>query len=268
MALLRACLVLSCHVLSLLVPVPGFAAAFLPLQGGGQPLLQQGQPLFGPTASDPARSSPRVEPSPVSPVAPQDGEDLATLATPSLFAGRREGGLFAPIAPRGGPRFTGPVTGIAAHLRDVIAAAEAGPAGYDAVQHGARIRPPKAPTRMTLAEIFRWIADTPGQPHAIGRYQFIPDTLRMLVRRANLPRGTRFSPQVQDRLADLLLSDAGLDELQAGTISRTRFMNNLARIWAGLPNSSGRSHYHGYAGNKATMSWARFDREVSQVLTD
>ena len=36
---------------------------------------------------------------------------------------------------------------------------------------------------MTLDEIFAWIAATPGQPHAIGRYQFIPDTLRMLVNR-------------------------------------------------------------------------------------
>ena len=268
MALLRACLVLSCLVLSLLVPVPRFAAAFLPLQGGGQPLLQQGQPLFGPATNDPARRSAREGPSPVAPASPHDGEALATLATPSLFAGRRKGGLFAPIAPRGGPRFAGPISGIAAHLRDVIATAEAGPAGYDAVQHGARIRPPRAPTRMTLADIFQWIADTPGQPHAIGRYQFIPDTLRMLVGRANLPRSTRFSPQVQDRLADLLLLDAGLGELQAGTISRTRFMNNLAQIWAGLPTSSGRSHYHGYAGNKATMSWARFDREVSRVLPD
>ncbi|WP_417743398.1 hypothetical protein [Salipiger sp.] len=192
----------------------------------------------------------------------------ASLGTGSLFAGRRAGGLFAPVAPRAGAPLLGPVTGVAAHLRNVIALAEAGPAGYDAVQHGARIRPPKAPTRMTLAEIFHWIADTPGQPHAIGRYQFIPDTLRMLVHRAGLPRHTRFSPDVQDRLADLLLRDAGLHELQAGAISRTRFMNNLAQIWAGLPTSSGRSHYHGYAGNKATMTWARFYREVARVLPD
>lgn len=264
MTLLRTLLALS----MLLAPLPGSAAAFLPLQDGGQPLLQQGRPLFAPPATDTGRHISAGVPPPVAPRPPPGGVPLANLGTASLFAGRREGGLFAPVAPRAAPRLLGPVTGVAAHLRNVIALAEAGAAGYDAVQHGARIRPPRAPTRMTLADIFQWIADTPGQPHAIGRYQFIPDTLRMLVGRANLPRSTRFSPQVQDRLADLLLLDAGLGELQAGTISRTRFMNNLAQIWAGLPTSSGRSHYHGYAGNKATMSWARFDREVSRVLPD
>lgn len=264
MTLLRAFIILSL----LLAPVPSVAAAFITLHGGGKPLLKQGQPLFGPSTSRSEQTGARSLPSPgITPHASAH-ERQASLGTGSLFAGRREGGLFAPVAPRAGAPLLGPVTGVAAHLRNVIALAEAGPAGYDAVQHGARIRPPRAPTRMTLAEIFHWIADTPGQPHAIGRYQFIPDTLRMLVHRAGLPRHTRFSPDVQDRLADLLLRDAGLPELQAGAISRTRFMNNLAQIWAGLPTSSGRSHYHGYAGNKATMTWARFNREVARVLPD
>ncbi|MCA0962228.1 hypothetical protein [Salipiger bermudensis] len=264
MTFLRAFITLSL----LLAPVPGVAAAFLSLHGSGKPLLQQGQPLFGPSTDENRGADARNRPSSgITPPASAH-ERQASLGTGSLFAGRWEGGLFAPVAPRAGAPLLGPVSGVAAHLRNVIAWAEAGPAGYDAVQHGARIRPPRAPTRMTLVDIFQWIADTPGQPHAIGRYQFIPDTLRRLVRRADLPRHTRFSPEVQDRLADLLLRDAGLHDLQAGAISRTRFMNNLAQIWAGLPTSSGRSHYHGYAGNKATMTWARFHREVSRVLPD
>lgn len=264
MALLRALLALSI----LIAPLPGLAAAFLPLQGGGQPLLQQGQSLFGSSAPRREQESPGDGPSSYAPGSTSRKAELASLGPASLFAGRRAGGLFAPVAPRAVPLLLGPLTGPAAHLRNIIALAEAGPAGYDAVQHGARIRPPRAPTRLTLAQIFQWIADTPGQPHAIGRYQFIPDTLRRLVHRAGLPRNTRFSPQVQDRLADLLLLDAGLGELQAGALTRTQFMNNLAQIWAGLPTSSGRSHYHGYAGNEATMSWARFEREVSRVLPD
>jgi hypothetical protein len=43
-------------------------------------------------------------------------------------------------------------------------------------------------------------------------------------------------------------------------------MNNLAKIWAGLPNSTGKSHYHGYAGNQATMTWARFDAEMAMIF--
>ena len=43
-------------------------------------------------------------------------------------------------------------------------------------------------------------------------------------------------------------------------------MDSLAKIWAGLPTSSGRSHYDGYAGNAATMSWAQFDDEMARIL--
>jgi hypothetical protein len=183
----------------------------------------------------------------------------------SLFVGEAEGGLFAALpghldAPlrRGG--------GKAAQLHDLIAQAEAGVMGYDAVQHGARVKPPKRPTRMTLGEIYAWIRATPGQPHAIGRYQFIPATLRHSAKRLDLPPETRFSPEVQDRLANLLLGDAGFAKAQTGEITAEAFMLNLAKIWAGLPLPSGRSYYQGYAGNKATMGYAVFAREVRAIL--
>ncbi len=190
----------------------------------------------------------------------------ASQTGPSLFAGASgvlapmPARLSAPLMPR--KHATGPVAGIL----DIIARAEAGPSGYDAVQYGARTKPPRPPTRMTLAEIEAWTRDTPGQPHAIGRYQFIPATLRRLTRALELPADTRFTPDIQDRLAERLLMEAGLDRFRAGELGRIAFMNNLARIWAGLPTSSGRSHYHGYAGNKATMSWARFEREMAGLF--
>ena len=206
-----------------------------------KPLLQQAQPLI------PVRSG-------------------AGTSGASLFAGRAEGGLFsAVLEPTSLPHRIGGDS-VNARIRDIIARAEAGPDGYDAVQHGARRRPPKRPTAMTLDEIFAWIAATPGQPHAIGRYQFIPDTLRMLVNRLGLDRRTRFTPGVQDRLADLLLLDAGLDDMRRGNIPRRSFMHNLARIWAGLPTASGRSHYHGHAGNRATMTWARFESAMAPIF--
>lgn len=193
----------------------------------------------------------------------------ATRATrgASLFTQGAGGGLFAalpgrldaPVRPGGG----GPV---ARGLRDLIARAEAGAAGYDAVQLGARVKPPHPPTRMTLAQIQAWTEATPGQPHAIGRYQFIPPTLRHLTRRLDLPPHTRFSPAIQDRLADLLLDDAGLQEVTAGEMSQDVFMLNLAKIWAGFPVSSGRSYYHGIAGNKAVLSFEAYTRAVRSIL--
>lgn len=191
---------------------------------------------------------------------------------PSLFRGRAEGSFFA-------PRAAAPVTGAStpapvplggsqvARLRHLIASAEAGRDGYDAVQHGARVPTPTVPTAMTLAEIYAWIAATPGQPHAIGRYQMIPTTLKRLVRHAGVGLDARFTPALQDRLADQLLAEAGYGAFTGGEMGRRAFMNNLAKIWAGLPNSSGRSHYHGYAGNRATMSWAHFDAEMARIFT-
>jgi muramidase (phage lysozyme) len=193
----------------------------------------------------------------------------------SLFIGRSSGGLFAPFAPRDrDPSGSiadayGPIHGNDPHaemIRHVIAHAEAGAAGYDAVQYGAKRKPAGAPTQMTLGEIFAWIKATPGQPHAIGRYQFIPSTLARLVEIAGASPQERFSPEMQDRLADILLQEAGLDAYRSGRMSQRSFMNNLAKIWAGLPNSSGRSHYDGYAGNSATMTWDRFESEMTRIF--
>jgi hypothetical protein len=150
-------------------------------------------------------------------------------------------------------------------LFDLIAFAEAGSKGYDAVHHSATRRP-KPPTQMTLGEIFTWIKATPGQHHAIGRYQMIPSTLAALVRRAGLAPSTRFSPKVQDRLGLILLEDAGLAKFRKGRISLSRFMNNLARIWAGLPLRNGRSAYAGIAGNRATISRKFYEAEMKKIF--
>ncbi len=187
----------------------------------------------------------------------------------SLFIGRDRAGLFAD-PPAHDPAFPDATLGRLSGrdvdvIRALIMEAESRRDGYDAVQHGARIPPPRPPTQMTIAQIYQWIEDTPGQPHAIGKYQFVPKTLVRVVEKAGVDPGARFSPAVQDRLGDVLLSEAGLNRFRAGTLSRVAFMNNLAKIWAGLPNASGKSHYHGYAGNKASISWARFDTVMRRI---
>lgn len=187
-------------------------------------------------------------------------------ASGSLFAGRDQGSLFSfrpkPAAPALGPLTDFGVEG----LRQLIASAEAGKADYDAVQHGAMIKPPKPPTRMTIREILQWIEATPGQPHAIGRYQMIPSTLRRVVRELGLSVDEQFTPRVQDLCADVLLEDAGLSAFLRGQMTQKAFMNNLAKIWAGLPNATGQSHYHGYAGNQAVLSWAQFEGHMERIF--
>lgn len=178
----------------------------------------------------------------------------------SLFTGKAGNSMFRAL-----PRAA--ATGQIAKLMQLIASAEAGSAQYDAVQHAAKIRPGKRPTAMTLGEIYDWISRTPGQQHAIGRYQFIPATLKRLAKKAGAGRGDRFSPELQDRLAHQLLEEAGLSAMLAKSMSRTDFMNNLAKIWAGLPTSSGKSYYHGFAGNRATMTWTHFETEMTRIFS-
>ena len=151
-------------------------------------------------------------------------------------------------------------------VRALIGQAESGAKSYDAIQHGAKILPAKSPTQMSIQEIYDWIAETPGQHHAIGRYQFIPATLKRLVAKNGASPYQLFTPQLQDQLSDILLVEAGLNAFGRGDMERHTFMNNMAKIWAGLPNSSGKSHYDGVAGNRATMTWAYFDREMGRIF--
>lgn len=198
---------------------------------------------------------------------PRNDADPATATRASLFTPDARLGFFAPLPDR--TPASGAIVGTGLEpvdqLLSLIASAEAGPAGYDAVQHGARVRPAKAPTQMTLGEIYAWIAATPGQPHAIGRYQFIPSTLRRVAAERGFGPDTPFTPGVQDALALILLNDAGLSSFQAGVLGRRQFMHNLARIWAGLPLPNGRSYYEGHAGNSATMTWAAFDGGMARI---
>ena len=193
-------------------------------------------------------------------------------ASASLFIGVDGRSFFRPYPVRrrasDGAVILSATGGQIERLRTLISYAESRQDGYDAVQYGARIRPSKRPTDMTIGEIYGWIAATPGQPHAIGRYQFIPATLRRVVQHHDMPPETRFTPEVQDRLADVLLAEAGLNAFRAGQISRIAFMNNLAKVWAGFPNATGKSHYDGYAGNKASISWTQFDAEMRSIFPE
>ena len=193
----------------------------------------------------------------------------------AAFAGRTEGSMFAerlayipdfvnaPIYDRTMPKRMHEPDVV--KIRALIQEAESRRDGYDAVQHGARIKPSNRPTQMTLAEIFAWIDDTPNQPHAIGRYQFIPPTLRRVVKQVGAKPSDKFTSALQDELADVLLMEAGLNRFRTGVLDQTAFMNNLAKIWAGLPNSTGRSHYQGYAGNKASVSWTHFNAVMTGI---
>lgn len=151
-------------------------------------------------------------------------------------------------------------------LLSLIASAEAGPAGYNAIHHRAWVLPDKAPTEMTIQEIIDWIDATPRQNHAIGRYQIIPMTLSYLVAAENVPMTAVFSPALQDRLAVRLINDAGLPEFLSGQMAPADFLDSLAFVWAGLPLGSGLSAYEGFAGNSATISRQHYETRFAEIF--
>ena len=83
---------------------------------------------------------------------PTHAPEIATRA--SLFAPDNQIGFFAPLPEPSptAPTVQGTGNEPVDHLLSLIARAEAGAAGYDAVQHGARVKSAQLPTDMTLGE--------------------------------------------------------------------------------------------------------------------
>jgi hypothetical protein len=101
--------------------------------------------------------------------------------------------------------------------------------------------------------------------YAVGRYQFIPTTLRFAVAHSNVDELDMFTPDVQDRLmAALILYKRpavgaylrGDHELEGWAL------NELAKEWASIEYRNGRGFYDHIGGNRAHITRA----EVSAVL--
>jgi len=116
---------------------------------------------------------------------------------------------------------------------------------------------------------------------AVGRYQFIYKTLKSLVltesgkekNPKDLPLDAKFTPELQDKAATILLQRRGLDDYLAGNISPEDFSTEVAKEWASMPIikdmavtrkneqgqdvqvnlKKGQSYYSGVAGNKALV---------------
>jgi conjugal transfer mating pair stabilization protein TraG len=144
----------------------------------------------------------------------------------------------------------------AAAVLDLVAGPESG-GHYDALYRDARQRE-VALAALTLREV-RALQERRRRTHggsAIGRYQFLAATLEALIDRFGLTGEERFTPALQDRLAQALLTDAGVEAWLAGTLPERAFAARLARVWAGLPrDASGLSHYAGVGDNRATLAW-------------
>ncbi|NEV61616.1 conjugal transfer protein TraG N-terminal domain-containing protein [Thiorhodococcus minor] len=88
---------------------------------------------------------------------------------------------------------------------------------------------------------------------AIGRYQFLADTLADLKQRLRISGSEPFTPAFQDRLALTLARDAGINDWAAGRLDDDSFAYNLSQIWAGLPKDASNLSFHDGVGGNATQ---------------
>jgi muramidase (phage lysozyme) len=111
-------------------------------------------------------------------------------------------------------------------------------------------------TRMTLSQIYdfqREMVRRGKESSAVGRYQYIRKSLQMVADQMGLdPNTTVFNPATQDAIAVYdLRRRAGLDRWLDGSMSDEEFLNRVAKIWAGIPTTSGKSAHHGVGSNVA-----------------
>ena len=113
-------------------------------------------------------------------------------------------------------------------------------------------------TTMTIAQVYDLQSQMLRQgkeSSAVGRYQYIGTTLKEMVKLLGLDiETTKFNEKTQDAIAIAdLRRRAGLDNWLSGSLSNDRFLENLSRIWAGLPSPSkgGASFYSGVGSNAA-----------------
>jgi hypothetical protein len=137
---------------------------------------------------------------------------------------------------------------------ELVGAIEA-PHGYDAVTGFAPFPPEKPVTEMTIAEVMSWqgrVRDAGAESTAVGRFQFVLETLDFLTRAYEVPHDTALDRRTQDYLARILLHRCGFYDPEAAV---PELGDCLAGTWAALPMLSdpkrGYSRYKGKANNHA-----------------
>lgn len=122
-------------------------------------------------------------------------------------------------------------------------------------------------TNMTINEILIY-QESYWNKHwssAIWKYQIIEDTLKGLVDKNDINKNDKFSPEMQDNLAKLLIKWSLEQYLQDKNINK--FLLTLSKIWASIPkDESWLSYYHNDWLNKATVSFEDSILAIQNIL--
>lgn len=151
-------------------------------------------------------------------------------------------------------------------LADLLARGEG---NYDSVNRGYAGDTPGGMIRLTGRRLSSYTVAEVMQLQrtslfAVGRYQFIPKTLRFAVRASNVEMTQAFNESTQDELMAALIvykRPEIFTYLQNSHDNIGLVLDELAREWASVEYRSGHGYYSGN-GNRASISRA----EAAQVL--
>lgn len=96
---------------------------------------------------------------------------------------------------------------------------------------------------------------------ALGMYQIVRKTRRMIQDALNIPDTALFDKDMQDRMACFLLGQRGIDKWLSGRLSTNTLITNLSKEWASLPKPDG----NGYYGGKARVTVAQVMDALNEV---
>ena len=107
--------------------------------------------------------------------------------------------------------------------------------------------------------------------YAVGRYQFIPKTLRFAVSMSSVSELDMFTPETQDKLmaALIMYKRPSVGAYLRGDHDNLNWaMNDMAKEWASIEWRNGRGFYDHVGGNRAHISRAELSEVLQKVKKD
>ncbi len=154
-------------------------------------------------------------------------------------------------------------------LLDYIGQFESSGGDYNRLYGGYKGGTSKPLTEMTVNEVLALqdIMKSSGSS-AVGAHQFIQESLKEELKKANIDGNTLFTPKLQDTLIlNRLKRSRGLDDFLSGDLSTKGFAKKLSKEFASMPNpETGISYYDGDGLNKSLTSVEDVSYNLNNIL--
>jgi muramidase (phage lysozyme) len=224
--------------------------------------LENAQPPAQPPAPQPA--PPPVAPPPV---APPPAPQPAPPPQPTINDGRQSSGPLEPAKPPSTQSATPPANRAQQmqNIRNLIQRAEITPGAenpYD-IQQGEGKKAAVELTKMTVDQVLalqdqrRKKGLKKGESTAVGAYQILQCTQKEKIAQLKIQGDEMFDKDLQDRLADALIKQAGYEDYAANPTpdAKKAFIKRLSGIWAGIPKDASGQTALPQNQNKATIDF-------------